>query len=94
MCIKVNGSLFDLSGLNLINWVRAEEGKWKKKDVDKETGCLALSLNLPSQLGFELDFMTSKFHSETKQIHFGANLAGIYQIFLSVLKPKQMCNLK
>lgn len=55
MRIKVNRSLFDLTGLNLIDWVRSEKGRWRKKDVDKETGCLSLSLNLLSQLGFELN---------------------------------------
>lgn len=89
MRIKVNRSLFDLTGLNLIDWVRAEEGRWRKKDVDKGTGCLSLSLNLPSQLGFELDSMTSrmpKCHSETEKIYFGAILAGKYQIVLFVPK--------
>lgn len=74
MRIKVNGSLFDLTGLNLIDWVRAEEGRWRKKDVDRETGCLSLSLNLLSQLGFEPDSMTS--HSEAKKIYFGVNSVG------------------
>lgn len=96
MCIKVNGSLFDLTGLNLIDWVRAEEARWRKKDVDIETGCPSLSLNLPSQLGFELDSTISwmpKWHSETEKIYFGANLVRKYQIVLSAPKPKLMCNL-
>lgn len=75
MRIKVNGSLFDLTGLNLIDWVRAEEGRWRKKDVDKATGCLSLSLNLPSQLGFEPDSMRPKWHSEKEKIYSGANVA-------------------
>lgn len=71
MRLKENGSLFDLTGLNLIDWVRSEEGKWRKKDVDKETGCLSLLLNLSSQLGFDLNSIASqmpKCHSGKKKI--------------------------
>lgn len=53
--------------------------------MDRETGCLSLSLNLLSQLGFELDSMTSqmpKCHSETENIYFAANLEGTYWIVL------------
>lgn len=61
-----------------------------KKDVDGETECLSLSINLLSQLGFELAFMTStmsKCHSKTEKIPFGVILAGEHWIVLFVSKP-------
>lgn len=59
--------------------------------MDEATGYLSLSLNLPFQLGFELDAMVPKCHSEKGKFDFGANLAGNSVV---AFKHKLMYNLQ